>query len=197
MFTGIVEALGIVKSITIEGSNKHFVIESSVSNEMKPDESIAHNGVCLTVTKIEGDCHYVTAIEETLIKSNLGEFREGDLVNLERAMVYNARLDGHMVQGHVDQTATCTKVEEKEGSHYFYFEHDDIPFINVEKGSICVNGVSLTVVDVWKNGFSVAIIPYTTEHTNFKIFKLGTRVNLEYDIIGKYVSRIMEAYVSK
>jgi riboflavin synthase len=197
MFTGIVEALGIVKSITIEGSNKHFVIESSVSNKMKPDESIAHNGVCLTVTKIEGDCHYVTAIEETLIKSNLGEFKEGDLVNLERAMVYNARLDGHMVQGHVDQTATCTKVEEKEGSHYFYFEHDDIPFINVEKGSICVNGVSLTVVDVWKNGFSVAIIPYTTEHTNFKIFKLGTRVNLEYDIIGKYVSRIMEAYVSK
>ena len=197
MFTGIVEALGIVKNITTEGTNKHFVIESSVSNEMKPDESIAHNGVCLTVTKVEDGCHFVTAIEETLIKSNLGEFADGDLVNLERAMVYNARLDGHMVQGHVDQTAVCTKVEEKEGSHYFHFEHDDIPFINVEKGSICVNGVSLTVVDVWKNGFSVAIIPYTIEHTNFKLFKPGTRVNLEYDIIGKYVSRIMEAYVSK
>ena len=197
MFTGIVEALGIVKNITTEGTNKHFVIESSVSNEMKPDESIAHNGVCLTVTKVEDGCHFVTAIEETLIKSNLGEFADGDLVNLERAMVYNARLDGHMVQGHVDQTAVCTKVEEKEGSHYFHFEHDDIPFINVEKGSICVNGVSLTVVDVWKNGFSVAIIPYTIEHTNFKVFKPGTRVNLEYDIIGKYVSRIMEAYVSK
>ena len=197
MFTGIVEALGIVKNITTEGTNKHFVIESSVSNKMKPDESMAHNGVCLTVTKVKDGCHFVTAIEETLIKSNLGEFTEGDLVNLERAMVYNARLDGHMVQGHVDQTATCTKVEEKEGSHYFYFEHADIPFINVEKGSICVNGVSLTVVDVWKNGFSVAIIPYTIEHTNFKVFNPGTRVNLEYDIIGKYVSRIMEAYVSK
>ena len=197
MFTGIVESLGIVKKITTEGTNKHFVIESSVSNKMKPDESIAHNGVCLTVTKVEDGCHYVTAIEETLIKSNLGEFKEGDLVNLERAMVYNARLDGHMVQGHVDQTATCIKVEEKEGSHYFYFEHDDIPFINVEKGSICVDGVSLTVVDVWKNGFSVAIIPYTLEYTIFGNYKPGSRVNLEYDIIGKYVSRIMEAYVSK
>ena len=197
MFTGIVESLGIVKKITTEGTNKHFVIESSVSNEMNPDESIAHNGVCLTVTKVEDGCHYVTAIEETLIKSNLGEFKEGDLVNLERAMVYNARLDGHMVQGHVDQTATCTKVEEMEGSHYFYFEHDDIPFINVEKGSICVDGVSLTVVDVWKNGFSVAIIPYTLEYTIFGNYKPGSRVNLEYDIIGKYVSRIMEAYVSK
>ena len=197
MFTGIVESLGIVKKITTEGTNKHFVIESSVSNEMNPDESSANNGVCLTVTKIEDGCHFVTAIEETLIKSNLGEFKEGDLVNLERAMVYNARLDGHMVQGHVDQTATCIKVEEKEGSHYFYFEHDDISFINVEKGSICVDGVSLTVVDVWKNGFSVAIIPYTIEHTNFKTYEPGTRVNLEYDIIGKYVSRIMEAYVAK
>ena len=197
MFTGIVESLGIVKKITTEGTNKHFVIESSVSNEMKPDESIAHNGVCLTVTKVEDGCHHVTAIEETLIKSNLGEFKEGDPVNLERAMVYNARLDGHMVQGHVDQTATCTKVVEMEGSHYFYFEHDDIPFINVEKGSICVDGVSLTVVDVWKNGFSVAIIPYTLEYTIFGNYKPGSRVNLEYDIIGKYVSRIMEAYVSK
>lgn len=197
MFTGIVESLGIVKNITTEGSNKHFAIQSSVSTKMNPDESISHNGVCLTVTKVEDGCHYVTAIEETLIKSNLGDFKEGDLVNLERAMVYNARLDGHMVQGHVDQTATCTKVKEMDGSHYFYFEHDDIPFINVEKGSICVDGVSLTVVDVWKNGFSVAIIPYTLEYTIFGNYKPGSRVNLEYDIIGKYVSRIMEAYVSK
>jgi riboflavin synthase len=197
MFTGIIEALGVVKQITTEGTNKHFAIESSVSNELNPDESIAHNGVCLTVTKVENGMHFVTAIEETLLKSNLGELIEGDPVNLERAMVYNARLDGHMVQGHVDQTAVCTRVEEKEGSHYFYFEHGDSTFINVEKGSVCVDGVSLTIVEVWKNGFSVAIIPYTLEHTNFGIYEPGSRVNIEYDIIGKYVARIMEAYVQK
>lgn len=197
MFTGIIEALGIVKQITTEGTNKHFAIASSVSNELKPDESVSHNGVCLTVTKVENGLHFVTAIEETLLKSNLGELKEGDPVNLERAMVYNARLDGHMVQGHIDQTAVCTRVEEKEGSHYFYFEHEDSTFMNVEKGSVCVDGVSLTVVDVWENGFSVAIIPYTLEHTNFGTYKPGSHVNIEFDIIGKYVSRIMEAYVQK
>ena len=197
MFTGIVESLGTVKQVIKEGTNKHFAVESNVSKELKPDESIAHNGVCLTVTKVEGQTHFVTAIEETLIKSNLGDLKKGDVVNLERAMVYNARLDGHMVQGHVDQTAICTKVEEKDGSHYFYFEHKDSLFMNVEKGSVCVNGVSLTVVDVWQNGFSVAIIPYTLEHTNFKSFKPGSKINIEFDIIGKYVSRIMEAYVKK
>ena len=197
MFTGIVEALGTVKSIISEGTNKHFAVESTVSNKLKPDESIAHNGVYLTVTKVEDNVHYVTAIEETLLKSNLDELKTGDSVNLERAMVYNARLDGHMVQGHVDQTAVCTKVEEKEGSHYFYFEHGDTDFVNVEKGSVCVDGVSLTVVEVWERGFSVAIIPYTLEHTSFGNYKPGSRVNIEFDIIGKYVSRIMEAYTNK
>lgn len=194
MFTGIIEQLGLVKAIESEGSNKHFTIESSLSKELRPDESIAHNGVCLTVTEITDNTYKVTAIDETLIKSNLGDLKIGDDVNLERAMVWNGRLDGHMVQGHVDQTATCTKVEELDGSHYFYFEHSKMEFINVEKGSISVNGVSLTVVEVWENGFSVAIIPYTIEHTNFKDFVPGTRVNIEYDIIGKYVSKMIGAY---
>ena len=194
MFTGIIEQSGLVQAIETEGSNKHFTIKTSLWDKLRPDESVAHNGVCLTVTEAKDGRIKVTAIEETLIKSNLGDLKEGDLVNLERAMVFDGRLDGHMVQGHVDQTATCTKVEEMDGSHYFYFEHEPIEFINVEKGSISVNGVSLTVVDVWKNGFSVAIIPYTIEHTNFKDIVPGTRVNLEYDIIGKYVSKMMAAY---
>ena len=194
MFTGIIEQFGRVKSIESEGSNKHFTIESSLSKELRPDESVAHNGVCLTVTAISDESFKVTAIDETLIKSNLGDLQSGDYVNLERAMQWNGRLDGHMVQGHVDQTATCTKVKELEGSHYFHFEHPSIEFINVEKGSICVNGVSLTIVDVWENGFSVAIIPYTIEHTNFKFIVPGSRVNIEYDIIGKYVSKMMAAY---
>jgi len=194
MFTGIIEQLGLVKDIESEGSNKHFTIESNLSKELRPDESVAHNGVCLTITEIVGNTYKVTAIDETLIKSNLGDLIIGNDVNLERAMVWNGRLDGHMVQGHVDQTATCTKVEELEGSHYFYFEHLPMEFINVEKGSISVNGVSLTVVEVWENGFSVAIIPYTIEHTNFKDIVPGTRVNIEYDIIGKYVSKMIGAY---
>ena len=194
MFTGIVEGFGIVKAIDKEGTNKHFTIASPLSDQLHPDESVAHNGVCLTVTETAEDTFKVTAIEETLIKSNLSKLKVGDLVNLERAMRWDGRLDGHLVQGHVDQMATCIKVEEMEGSYYFHFEHRDIGFINVEKGSICVNGVSLTVVDVWENGFSVAIIPYTIEHTNFKHILPGTEVNIEYDIIGKYVSKMMDSY---
>lgn len=194
MFTGIIEQLGVVKSIEKEASNKHFTIQTELTSTLRPDESVAHNGVCLTVTQIKDDSFRVTAIEETLIKSNLNDLKAGDDVNLERAMRWDGRLDGHLVQGHVDQTATCTKVEEADGSHYFHFEHEPSEFINVEKGSICVNGVSLTVVDVWENGFSVAIIPYTIEHTNFKHIVPGTRVNLEYDIIGKYVSKMIKAY---
>lgn len=194
MFTGIVEGFGVVKAIDKEGTNKHFTITSPLSNQLHPDESVAHNGVCLTVTETTEDTFKVTAIEETLIKSNLSKLKVGDLVNLERAMRWDGRLDGHLVQGHVDQMATCIKVEEMDGSHYFHFEHSDIGFINVEKGSICVNGVSLTVVDVWENGFSVAIIPYTIEHTNFKHIIPGTEVNIEYDIIGKYVSKMMDSY---
>lgn len=194
MFTGIIEQEGLVEAIELEGSNKHFTIQTTLSKELKPDESVAHNGVCLTITEIKDETYRVTAIDETLIKSNLGQLKIGDIVNLERAMRWDGRLDGHMVQGHVDQTARCTKLEEMDGSYYFHFEHEPIEFINVEKGSICVNGVSLTVVDVWENGFSVAIIPYTMEHTNFKNIVPGKHVNLEYDIIGKYVSKMMVAY---
>ena len=186
--------MGLVTAIEIEGSNKNFTIETSLSSELNPDESVAHNGVCLTITAINGNTYNVTAIDETLLKSNLNDIKIGDEINLERAMRWDGRLDGHLVQGHVDQTATCTKVEELEGSHYFYFEHEPSEFINVEKGSVCVNGVSLTVVDVWKNGFSVAIIPYTLEHTNFKHIIPGKRVNIEFDIIGKYVSKMIAAY---
>ena len=194
MFTGIIEQFGIVKNILKEGSNKHFTIQSNLCDELKADESVAHNGVCLTITDIKDGNFNVTAIEETLLKSNLGDLEIGDEVNLERAMRWDGRLDGHLVQGHVDQTATCTKVDEMDGSHYFYFEHEPSEFINVEKGSISINGVSLTVVDVWENGFSVAIIPYTIEHTNFKSIKVGSKVNLEFDIIGKYVSKMIKAY---
>lgn len=194
MFTGIVEQFGIVQEIEKEGSNKHFTIKTTLAKQLRPDESVSHNGVCLTVTEKNDATFKVTAIEETLLKSNLGTLKVNDLVNLERAMRFNGRLDGHMVQGHVDQRAVCIKVEELDGSHYFHFEHPKIDFINVEKGSICVNGVSLTVVDVWNNGFSVAIIPYTIEHTNFKNIKPGSEVNIEYDIIGKYVTKMMASY---
>jgi riboflavin synthase len=197
MFTGIIETMGTVLRIEKEGTNKHFTIESDISAGLRPDESVSHNGVCLTVTHKENNTHRVTAIEETLIKSNLGDLEEGQKINLERALMYNDRLDGHMVQGHVDQTAVCSRIDERDGSHYFYFEFEPGQFINVEKGSISVNGVSLTVVDEWENGFSVAIIPYTLEHTNFGDFQIGTRVNLEFDIIGKYVSKIMEAYLDR
>lgn len=195
MFTGIIESLGKVEKIESEGDNIHFWISSSVSEELKVDQSIAHNGVCLTVTALQPGRHSVTAIRETLNKSNLGKLQEGSLVNLERCMQMNGRLDGHIVQGHVDQIGTCVSVTDENGSWRFVFEYDpSLGNITVEKGSICVNGVSLTVVDSGKNKFSVAIIPYTFEHTNFKQIKVGDTVNLEFDILGKYIHRLFELY---
>jgi len=193
MFTGIIEALGVVKAIRKEGTNYHFTISSPISDELKIDQSISHNGVCLTVVEQEAGTHVVTAIEETIIRSNLGQLKEGDIVNLERAMLANARLDGHMVQGHVDTTCTCTHIEEVRGSWYFTFEYALNPLhILVDKGSICVNGVSLTVVEPTDNTFKVAIIPFTFDHTNFMSFKVGDQINLEFDILGKYIARYME-----
>ncbi|WFB61898.1 riboflavin synthase [Sphingobacterium sp. WM] len=192
MFTGIIETLGTVKKIELEQSNIHFFIESSISAELKIDQSVSHNGVCLTVVGLEGDEHQVTAIHETLEKSNLGKLKVGDLVNLERCVKVDGRLDGHIVQGHVDQTAICTAVEPQEGSAIYTFEYDSkLNNMTVEKGSITVNGISLTVVNSEKNSFSVAIIPYTLEHTNLKTIEVGSTVNLEFDIIGKYVSKLL------
>lgn len=193
MFTGIVETIGKIVLLEKEDSNLHLTIESNFTNELKIDQSVAHNGVCLTVVSIEDDYYTVTAIKETLEKSNLGQLTEGDIVNLERAMKLGERLDGHIVQGHVDQTACCTSVKEMNGSWLFTFEYlEDLENITIEKGSITVNGVSLTVVNSKNNSFSVAIIPYTYENTNFKMLKVGSVVNLEFDVIGKYVSRIMK-----
>ena len=195
MFTGIVETIGQITSLKKEKNNLHISIKSNFTNELKIDQSISHNGVCLTVVEIESNVYTVTAIEETLQKSNLSSLHEGDLVNLERAMKLGDRLDGHIVQGHVDQTGVCTHVEEKEGSLLFTFEYEKHhKNLTIEKGSITVNGVSLTVVNSKNNAFSVAIIPYTYENTNFKMLKKGAVVNLEFDVIGKYVTRIMEAY---
>jgi riboflavin synthase len=192
MFTGIIESVGIVKDLKKELNNLHITIESHFTNELKIDQSVAHNGVCLTVVNISGNKYTVTAIEETLNKTNLNELKVSDSVNLERAMKLGDRLDGHIVQGHVDQTAICTNIENVEGSWKFTFRYDSsLNNITIEKGSVTVNGVSLTVVDSKKNEFSVAIIPYTYEHTNFKNFKKGTEVNLEFDVIGKYVTRLM------
>ena len=192
MFTGIIESLGTVKNLVKEGENLHITIESNFTNELKIDQSIAHNGVCLTIVNIKGKEYTVTAIKETLDKSNFKEIKIGDLINLERAMVLGARLDGHIVQGHVDQTATCTSVSEEDGSWIFSFNYDSLyNNITIEKGSITINGTSLTVVNSEKNSFSVAIIPYTYDNTNFHTFKIGTKVNLEFDIIGKYLSKLM------
>jgi riboflavin synthase len=194
MFTGIIESLGVVKNIIKEGENFHISIESNFTNELKVDQSVAHDGVCLTIVNIEGNVYTVTAIKETLDKSNLKHLKIGDLVNLERAMILGARLDGHIVQGHVDQTATCTGVTEQDGSWFFDFEYDPkLNNVTIEKGSITVNGTSLTVVNSKKNNFSVAIIPYTYENTNFHTFKNGTLVNLEFDVIGKYVARLLNS----
>lgn len=193
MFTGIIEALAEVVALKPDGGNLHLHLASPISTELKIDQSVAHNGVCLTVVEIREGIHVVTAIEETLQKTNLGRLRVGDQVNLERAMMAGARLDGHMVQGHVDQTAGCIKREEHQGSWIFGFEHEYKDFFTVEKGSICVNGVSLTVVNARQTGFEVAIIPYTFEHTTFNTLMPGDEVNLEFDIIGKYVS----AYIQK
>ncbi len=193
MFTGIIESLGKVKNIRQEGTNYHFTISSSLAKEFKIDQSVSHNGVCLTVVELGEDWYVVTAIEETLVRSNIGDLKIGDTVNLERAMLTNARLDGHMVQGHVDTTGTCIEVKEADGSWYYTFEYEANPLhILVDKGSVCVNGVSLTVVEPTNNRFSVAIIPFTYEYTNFHTFKAGTRINLEFDILGKYIAKYME-----
>ena len=191
MFTGIIETLGIINLIEKEQDNIHIKVQSSITNELKIDQSVAHNGVCLTVIAIENDCYTVTAIQETINKTNLGYWKIGDALNLERAMKLGDRLDGHIVQGHVDQIGTCISIEETQGSWRFTFEYDaSLHNITIEKGSVTVNGVSLTVVDSKPNQFSVAIIPYTYEHTNFHDFKIGTQINLEFDVIGKYVSRL-------
>lgn len=193
MFTGIIEDLGTINNLVKEGSNLHITMHTSITNELKIDQSVAHNGVCLTVVAIDGDTYTVTAIQETLDKTNLGTLKEGQLVNIERAMKLGDRLDGHIVQGHVDQTATCINVTEEVGSWIFTFEYDKaLNNITIEKGSITVNGVSLTVVNSKLNSFSVAIIPYTFKHTTFKTLKVGDTVNLEFDVIGKYVTRLNE-----
>ena len=191
MFTGIIETLGIIKDIQKEGDNLHITIASSITNELKIDQSVAHNGVCLTVVAISGDEYTVTAIKETILKTNLAEWKVGNIVNLERAMKLGDRLDGHIVQGHVDQIGECISIEEANGSWYFTFKYDrKLNNITIEKGSITINGVSLTVLNSKDDEFSVAIIPYTFEHTNFKNFTIGTKINLEFDVIGKYVSRL-------
>ncbi len=195
MFTGIIEALGSVEAIEREGSNVHFSFSSPISNELKIDQSVSHNGVCLTVVKQEGNQHTVTAIQETLDKSNLGQLSIGDTVNLERAMVAGSRLDGHMVQGHVDITGECTQVETLDGSWYFHFRYQASPeHLLVDKGSVCINGVSLTVVQATVDQFSVAIIPFTYEHTTFNAIQVGDLINLEFDVIGKYIAKYMAVY---
>ncbi|HJB84457.1 MAG TPA: riboflavin synthase [Candidatus Alistipes merdigallinarum] len=196
MFSGIIETTARVVAIREDQGNRHIVLECPFTQELKIDQSIAHNGVCLTVVAIDGPQYTVTAIHETLIKSNLGQLKEGDWVNIERSMRPDALLDGHIVQGHVDQTATCTAISEADGSWYYTFEYDAASGnITVEKGSIAVNGVSLTVVNSQKGSFQVAIIPYTYEHTNFHTFRVGTVVNLEFDIVGKYIAKLMKQYV--
>lgn len=193
MFTGIIEALGRVRNIEQAGTNKTFDIESHLAPELKIDQSVAHNGVCLTVVAVEGDHYKVTAIDETLQKTSLGQWQEGTAVNLERCMAANGRFDGHIVQGHVDEVAWCRGVEEQEGSWLFDFEYSaESQNITVEKGSITINGVSLTCFNSSKNSFRVAIIPYTFEHTNFHQLQAGDQVNLEFDIVGKYLQKIMQ-----
>lgn len=199
MFSGIVEEAATVVALDRDGGNLHITLKSSFTNELKIDQSVSHNGVCLTVVAFPApDCYTVTAIQETLDRSNLGLLKVGDKVNLERSMRVDGRLDGHIVQGHVDQTATCTDVRTVDGSHYYTFHYDVNPemaakgYVTVEKGSVTVNGVSLTVCNSQRDSFQVAIIPYTFEHTNFHDIKAGTVVNIEFDIIGKYLSRMME-----
>ena len=195
MFTGIIETIGTIQNIEYDRTNRIFTISSSLSNELKVDQSLAHNGVCLTVTEINAMTHKVCAIAETLDKTNLNTWVLGDKINLERCLQFNGRLDGHLVQGHVDQIAKCVKAISQNGSWVFGFEYDvEYQNITVEKGSICVNGVSLTVVDSKKGYFSVAIIPYTYENTNFNQLKEGNLVNLEFDIIGKYIKKFAVEY---
>jgi len=192
MFTGIIETLAKVEKIEKENSNVHFTFSSSITNELKIDQSVSHNGVCLTVVNISGKNYVVTAIDETLKRTNLGDLKVADEVNLERCMPANGRFDGHIVQGHVDTTTVCKEVKDLKGSWEFVFEHEkNKNFITVEKGSITINGVSLTVVQSSDTGFSVHIIPYTFDHTNFKNIKPGDKVNLEFDIVGKYVAKLL------
>ena len=190
MFTGIIEYMGEVVYLQKEAENLHISMRTPITQELKIDQSIAHNGVCLTVVAIEGDTYTVTVIQESLQKTNLGNLQIGDQVNIERCMKLGDRLDGHLVQGHVDQTAKCIDIVEADGSWYFTFSHENLGNITVEKGSVCVNGVSLTVVNSQADSFSVAIIPYTYNHTNFHNFKIGTIVNLEFDILGKYIVKM-------
>ncbi len=214
MFTGIIEEIGTLISIHKQGTNQIFEIESAISNQLKIDQSVAHNGVCLTVTKVDKteNRHFVTAITETLQKTDLGNWTEGSKLNLERCMPANGRFDGHIVQGHVNQTAICIKIIDENGSWRFYFEYEDKGNFTVQKGSICTNGVSLTVVDsetstegdteknatdkVSKGSFSVAIIPYTYQHTNFHQLKVGDIINLEFDIVGKYMKLLFEKHIN-
>lgn len=192
MFTGIIEALGTVQRIEKDQTNVHFFVQSPISHELKIDQSVSHNGVCLTVVAIDGDTHQVTAIEETLQKTTLGTWQTGSIVNLERCTPANGRFDGHIVQGHVDQVATCIAKEDQQGSWLFTFQYDaTVGNITVEKGSITVNGISLTVVNSQSDRFSVAIIPYTIEHTNLQEVKVGSTVNLEFDIVGKYIAKLL------
>ena len=193
MFTGIIESIGIISDIKKDQGNVHLTIQTNITNELKIDQSVAHNGVCLTVVEIFDNKHVVTAVQETINKTTLGLWKIGDKVNIERAMKLGDRLDGHIVQGHVDQTAVCTSIQEKSGSWEFTFEYDTaLNNITIEKGSITVNGTSLTVVNSAKNSFSVAIIPYTYENTIFHTFEIGTKVNLEFDVVGKYIARMYE-----
>ena len=196
MFTGIIETLGTVQSIEKEGSNVHFTLEAGFTNELKIDQSVAHNGVCLTVVDIIDKTYKVTAIQETLLRTTLSSWRVNDKVNLERGMKLGDRLDGHIVQGHVDTTGECIKIENLDGSIAFHFQYE-APHLTVEKGSITINGVSLTVVDSAVNTFSVCIIPYTLEHTTFKNIQVGSTVNLEFDIIGKYFQKQIQVYKDK
>lgn len=192
MFSGIIEGLGEVVTIQKEKSNLHITVKSAFTNELKVDQSVAHNGVCLTVVDIKNDCYTVTAIDETIQKTTIGLLNSGDKINLERCLKVGDRLDGHIVQGHVDQRAVCTQMEETNGSWTFTFEYDATKGnVTVEKGSVCINGVSLTVVNSKDNSFSVCIIPYTFENTNFKSIQLGSIVNIEFDIVGKYIAKML------
>ena len=196
MFSGIVECTAQVIAVRTEATNKHFTLRCPFASELKIDQSVAHNGVCLTVVEIQGDTYTVTAMDETLKRSNLGLWKEGDEVNVERSMKIDGRLDGHIVQGHVDCTARCTEIADADGSHIFTFTYDFDPelarrgYFTVDKGSVTVNGVSLTVCEPTADSFKVCIIPYTFEHTNFHTFQVGSVVNLEFDILGKYISRL-------
>ena len=198
MFSGIVEAMSRVVAVEQDRENKHFTLECAFGHELHIDQSVAHNGVCLTVVSTDGDRYVVTAMDETLRRSNLGEWQEGDMVNVERSMLMNGRLDGHIVQGHVDQTATCVSIEDADGSFIYTFSYESSPemiargYFTVDKGSVTVNGVSLTVCEPTADTFKVCIIPYTYEHTNFHALKVGSKVNIEFDILGKYISRLAQ-----